>query len=720
MISRAKNLFTKLNFFYLVSLIVFIYFFIAFIPFPWPIVKGLDPSWHYAISEAAQKQWTFGQDIIFTYGPLGYLITGVQLEENFLQITIFRWFVYLLLFMVSILRIVTIKNPLQQLFIGLSIVLSFLPHSLSIDYQILFIFLIILSFDNLFKNYPRLFPLLLGIFSGFCVLTKFSLGISTFGSLNLYLLVNIYQSLKKKSKTELVNNLFAIINAWLGSISVSLILLAPEQSFLYLNKIIINLFIAGVIGALVGLIQKRITEQSESRGKTGSNLNISINNHLLSWVIFYVIYFLLLVHTILSNPSPSLIDYLKNSWEISSGYSSAMSIVGNKIGIVLAISYFFLMIWLMFFIDHEESLNLWFFYLFVLFISFKHGFIRQSPGHTIIFANVVRLITSLLTLKISRFRYKKISYYFLLYIFISSFLLCFSLFPPENYFLNLMPNRVINQHKFIALIDLKKSQSNIEKGTISNLAHIQLPDNVKNIVDGKSIDIIPWEISLVPANQLNWQPRPIFQSYSAYTTVLDNINFESLSTNKRDYLLYQFLSIDGRHPFFDEPQTFSYIFCNYGPSTEIPDFIKIPDLSNIILLEKLKENRCSSTSLNEISSIRWDSPHFIEASNKAIILAKVKFHYSLVGKIYKTLFRVPPVMMTIDYIDGSQKTYRIIPENSENGVIVSHLPKDDNEAMAFFRGKLPGRVKSFSFQISNSLLFSPNIEMNFSSELLRY
>ncbi|MBE9259370.1 hypothetical protein, partial [Dolichospermum sp. LEGE 00246] len=58
------------------SLILFIYVFIASLPLPSPIQMGLDPSWSYAISQANQKQLIFGKEIIFTYGPLGYLITG--------------------------------------------------------------------------------------------------------------------------------------------------------------------------------------------------------------------------------------------------------------------------------------------------------------------------------------------------------------------------------------------------------------------------------------------------------------------------------------------------------------------------------------------------------------------------------------------------------------------------------------------------------------------
>lgn len=129
-------------------------------------------------------------------------------------------------------------------------------------------------------------------------------------------------------------------------------------------------------------------------------------------------------------------------------------------------------------------------------------------------------------------------------------------------------------------------------------------------------------------------------------------------------------------------------------------------------------SRCLPDSLGEISSIPWNNAYSIEVGNGKIIRAKVKFQYSLLGKIYKTLFRSPPVMMKISYVDNSQNTYRIIPENSENGVIVSHLPKDDNEALSFLRGQLPAKIKSFSFQASNSLLYAPKIEISFLSNKL--
>ena len=68
-------------------------------------------------------------------------------------------------------------------------------------------------------------------------------------------------------------------------------------------------------------------------------------------------------------------------------------------------------------------------------------------------------------------------------------------------------------------------------------------------------------------------------------------------------------------------------------------------------------SRCLPDSLGEISSIPWNNAYSIEVGNGKIIRAKVKFQYSLLGKIYKTLFRSPPVMMKISYVGVAEKVF---------------------------------------------------------------
>lgn len=51
------------------------------------IQSGLDPSWTYAINLAAERGWKFGEDIVFTRGPLGFLASTCGVGVN-IQLTL--------------------------------------------------------------------------------------------------------------------------------------------------------------------------------------------------------------------------------------------------------------------------------------------------------------------------------------------------------------------------------------------------------------------------------------------------------------------------------------------------------------------------------------------------------------------------------------------------------------------------------------------------------
>jgi hypothetical protein len=50
-----------------------------------PIASGLDPSWIYAINRLPHTEFRFGADVVFSYGPLGYLLVPVDIGSNLAQ-----------------------------------------------------------------------------------------------------------------------------------------------------------------------------------------------------------------------------------------------------------------------------------------------------------------------------------------------------------------------------------------------------------------------------------------------------------------------------------------------------------------------------------------------------------------------------------------------------------------------------------------------------------
>ena len=124
-----------------------LYLFIVFLPFPRAIDVGLDLSCLYGISRAAADKLIFGQDIIFTYGPLGYLVSGVALEQNFWSVVVFRILVHLMLFLVSIAKLIKLKKNLQRIYLFISLLFIHLVVGVYTDYQIVLIVIIILSWN---------------------------------------------------------------------------------------------------------------------------------------------------------------------------------------------------------------------------------------------------------------------------------------------------------------------------------------------------------------------------------------------------------------------------------------------------------------------------------------------------------------------------------------------------------------------------------------------
>ncbi|MDH6099096.1 hypothetical protein NWP21_09620 [Anabaenopsis sp. FSS-46] len=697
----------------IISLFICLYIFLAFLPLPSGIRVGLDPSWQYAISRGVVDKIVFGKDIIFTYGPLGYLIHGSVLTENFYLILSFRIIVESIVFCISIATITFQKTNYHKVLLSISIFFAYL-FGLSIDYKIIFAVIMLLSWDNMVnKKNIRLWGLGLGSIAGLGLLTKFNIGVCTLGIVILIILAEILQSHHKR--IDLSTSLFALMDALIATLTASFLLLHPNLVNNF-NQFLLCLLTATFLGIFSHFIKLKILNKAHNLELLNSSkiykkiyANINFKN------CFYIAYiFAILLTTLYS--SPLLTNYLKGSLEISSGYSSAMSIVGSHWELGFAIIGLFMVFLILLQLMTKGFVGLGLVLFFTLWMSFKHGYVRQD-GHIYIFIQSLLIISSIAIIKLNN-SFKIIRNLTLCYLGLIISIYCFATSPFGNANLNVGSNLItifkpINViDKVLFLINPEKLLDSINKNSSSELSKVSFPEPLLQLLNNQTVDIVPWEISLVESNKLKWQPRPIFQSFSAYTKFLDNANLNSISTKSPNYIIYHFNSIDGRHPFFDEPSTFSYIACNYKLSSEFNKLIKLntPDISDLLLLQKRDTNVCSSSIETQNSSISWNESTKVNDSSY-LVRASIKFQYSLLGKIYKTVFRAPPVNIEIFFKNLTSHSFRIIPENSENGVMISHLPLNASQALSFFDGQWNQRVQSFKFSTVNPFLYKENIDV---------
>ncbi|MDV3351563.1 hypothetical protein QGP82_22860 [Leptothoe sp. LEGE 181152] len=719
------------------------YLFLAFLPLHWPINIGLDPSWSYGITRAAQSGMQFGKDIIFTFGPWGFLTHGVSMEIVWWQIWLFRTIVHLMFWVVfTRLILTTDKSHILYKYLAIFSIGLIYCRGLSHDYELAYTLLALVTL-LLHKKLNSFWILLLGGLAGFLSLTKLSLGIKAF----LLFLPLLYPKLANGESPKTSYLARFIPNISFLIVFISAFLLAGEL-FVYPAELFQKSIRFSLFFVLVSLLITIIVTFFKANNPLGLNRTYGFNFLKIieefskqskkresrgfwpAWHSLLVISFAIST-LLLSLLNRDIYRYLHTALEITSGYSSAMSVIGPRpellFGLVCLVS-------ILFYCLEQARLSLqnprliaYFLSVFLFsWFSFKHGFVRQD-GHMFLFFHTL-LIVICTILMVHRNSLQpsgntppiKRPYRRPFVLWIMAFLTVFYLINPSLFgrefgqvnLTSLSPLSVIRRVQDTSdiygkyLIGQKQSQRNLEPE--------DLGDSVRNILGSESVDIIPWDIVRAEKNNLNWQPRPIFQSYAVYTDFLDTKNLESFQLNPRKYLLYDFKSIDGRHPFFDEPKTLRYVLCNYDKVS-----LDKQSSSSLILQNRSLDSRCATDGLPISQAKEWNVPISIDEMDSGFTTVKVKVGYTLLGKLYKLLFRAPPTYIEVQYYNGSTSRYRFIPENAQGGLVINPLPSSSEMFdLTFFETESysnSNKVRTLEFSNSNSLLYKKSLALEFNN-----
>lgn len=159
---------------------VFIVFIQAFRVPVLPIGAGLDASFPYILNLGASSGAKFGTDIIYTYGPLGFLLVLEDVGRNLLAGFVF-WSITYLAFAVVIVHFVLRHTQGVRTVLGLSLAAAV---STVIDADRLFsCFVILLLFEGYHEpRYRRLIIASCGIIAAIGLLMKVTIGIGCLGA----------------------------------------------------------------------------------------------------------------------------------------------------------------------------------------------------------------------------------------------------------------------------------------------------------------------------------------------------------------------------------------------------------------------------------------------------------------------------------------------------------------------------------------------------------
>lgn len=376
----------------------------------------------------------------------------------------------------------------------------------------------------------------------------------------------------------------------------------------------------------------------------------------------------------------TFIEWLKMSLLISSGYSETMVVWGdwtNKIYLLSAflILVLYFILWLNDYRNKNKNFNVFFVILPSLFFVFKSGFVR-ADNHVMMFFVYILAIVPLLY-----FFVKNISVKFLLIMY------CLALIYPLQH---------ISFGMVLSFIPKLKEQDKI-----LILNEYILPSDWINLVGNSKVEILPYELSYIPKNNLTPHYNPFLQLYTVYTKELDLASAQNYKQQNTDYIIIEcYGSIDGRNLLFDNPATWSAIKENY----KVIDFKQNKLLlakREFPLVYKYSSYRKELHNVNETIQVPYDAKKVV-----------INLDLSLFGRLVIFLFKNFTPYIYVQYNNSDIIKIRYVRDVMKNGFYIDNLVLSMNDFYNWLNDRpVENDIKSFRIYTSLPCMYKKNFSV---------
>jgi hypothetical protein len=586
---------------------------------------SIDGSWMLALPAAVEKGMTFGSDFLFTYGPLGFLVTRIPLHHNKLYYIVVD--IYFLSNVAYLLYYILKRN------------------SNLITYAIIYVVCITFGY----------------LYNANLVLT-----------LTWILVFMLFLFIKHNQKAVLINSILLTL-------------------FLFFTKVNVGIIVIGFLYSCLAfcVYLKRITLKE---------MTVYLSVHLLATILLS--YFLRV----------DLYRYIIGSLHLIDAYNDAMFMqIANPVNLYFAIFIIavFVIISVKYFKAIKQDLFLLYVFLLVasmLYIVFKQGFVR-ADGHYLGFfiysTPFISLVLLFCTIDKLRQALTKLVVFTLFLGYVNSI----GEITPLYYF-GAIDLKVQLLGSYIANASNKEYQFDY---TFLKPQQ-EIPEHISKKIGNSTVDIIPTDISYIILNNLNYNPRPVIQTYSAYDAYLDNINFEKYnSADAPEYIIFTLESIDNRYAFYDETKTKLAILKNYEVIDRSWKYLLLRKLRRPGTIETVKRTK-GTAKINEYFSV---------SKTTDLQYLKPDIEYSLLGKL-KRFFHQPP-QLSVSFIlsNGEIKTFKAIKTVVNAGVIINKYVEGNTQMDLFIshNGVSNRRIKEVKFHTDTPWGFKK--DFTYTNELIK-
>jgi hypothetical protein len=399
--------------------------------------------------------------------------------------------------------------------------------------------------------------------------------------------------------------------------------------------------------------------------------------------------------------------YCRNSWEVSWGYGEAMAASGETYDVGLATVTIGLAIFLLALAawQNRHSVVHVVTALFLgpgLYLGWKNGLIRHDD-HPFIFFGMAMFVALMLTrlLGPTASGLTGLLLGSLLACTVAGTLLTADRLKPNYFQWNLVEQTHRNLTAALSPW-AKKRELEAERARMEEKWRL---DGVRAEVGGASLDELSSAQGVVLLNGFNWRPRPVFQSYTAYTPALLRLNADFFRSDAApDYLLIALSTVDDRLGATEDSLALLEILRRYEPVLAEKEFV---------LFRRVPPGEETAPPRPEVVCRR--TVHFGEDVSLADVPGEYQFlslHISpsARGRLWGVLFKRDRLYLELRTASGATLRRRLVPAMAGEGFLINPLVDNTADFVRLYGTTGSDRVVSFRVNPAGSD-FADDIEM---------
>ena len=392
-----------------------------------------------------------------------------------------------------------------------------------------------------------------------------------------------------------------------------------------------------------------------------------------AYVVFSIVLFVGM-----KQPLNVFVHYIVNAYQTVSGHTEAMHSLESSYPATKTVLYIItaalgLFILLSIIRKTERKQNYVVFIggiLATMFITFKAGFVRPGQQTTIALGSLI-IISSLIYIlgAMSQHTQKEKNSAFLMCI-VS--MICLSMVGATEYKSDFLGPRISGIRDALRIMPRflgEQYQTELNARLSNSFERVRSQHPLPQL-DG-TVDIMPWNTTILIAHGLQYTPRPVFQSYVAYTQQLLELNKKHFILTPPEYLVFNVRPIDGRYPAFDDSLTWPLLLSRY-------ELYDDTHFAPILKLRSTAHEYAFVTS-NSVSATLNDMLVIPAVLSNSLVWAQLNVELTFIGKALTMFYKPPRISMAVETADNSVTEYRFVPEIARSGFLLSPRISSEND-----------------------------------------